>query len=117
LTNLEAENSPVGANGLIFLPYLLGERSPRWNPRARGVFIGLTIRQTRADMIRTVSEVVTINLRVILDGFRSHGAQIEAMRLIGGARGGFWNRMLANYVVSRCTGWPYLTRLLQWVQR
>lgn len=97
LMNVEAENSPVGANGLIFLPYLLGERSPRWNPRARGAFIGLTIRHTRADMIRAVLEGVTMNLRVILDAFRSQGAQIKAMRLIGGgARGGFWNRMMAN---------------------
>jgi xylulokinase len=85
LMNLEAENSPVGANGLIFLPYPLGERSPRWSPRARGAFIGLIIRHTRADMIRAVLEGVTMNLRVILDGFRLQGAQIEAMRLIGGA--------------------------------
>jgi xylulokinase len=97
LMNLEAENSPVGASGLIFLPYLLGERSPRWNPRARGAFIGLTIRHTRADMIRAVLEGVTMNLRVILDAFRSQGAQIEAMRLIGGgARGRFWNRIMAD---------------------
>ncbi|NVL92303.1 MAG: hypothetical protein HWN71_04615 [Desulfobacterales bacterium] len=95
--NVEAENSPVGANGLIFLPYLLGERSPRWNPQARGAFIGLTIRHTRADMIRAALEGVTMNLRVILDAFRSQDTQIEAMRLIGGgARGRFWNQMMAN---------------------
>jgi len=97
LMNLEAENSPVAANGLIFLPYLLGERSPRWNPRARGAFIGLTIRHTRADMVRAVLEGVTMNLRVILDAFKSQGAQVEAMRLIGGgARGRFWNQMMAD---------------------
>ena len=97
LMNVEAENSPVGANGLIFLPYLLGERSPRWNPQARGAFIGLTIRHTRADMIRAALEGVTMNLRVILDAFRSQDTQIEAMRLIGGgARGRFWNQMMAN---------------------
>ncbi|MDX1521091.1 MAG: FGGY-family carbohydrate kinase, partial [Anaerolineae bacterium] len=56
LMNLGAETSPPGANGLIFLPYLLGERSPRWNTRARGAFVGLTIRHTRADMIRAVLE-------------------------------------------------------------
>ncbi|MBC8445713.1 MAG: xylulokinase [Chloroflexi bacterium] len=97
LMNVQAENSPAGANGLIFLPYLLGERSPRWNPRARGAFIGLTIRHTRADMIRAVLEGITMNLRVILDAFRAQGAQIDAMRLIGGgARGRFWNRMMAD---------------------
>jgi len=97
LMNLEAESAPPGANGLIFLPYLLGERSPRWNPRARGAFIGLTIRHTRADMIRAVLEGVTMNLRVILDAFRAQGAPIEAMRLIGGgARGRLWNHLMAD---------------------
>jgi xylulokinase len=97
LMNLVAENSPAGANGLIFLPYLMGERSPRWNPRARGAFLGLTIRHTQADMIRAVLEGVTMNLRVILDAFRSQGAQIDAMRLIGGgARGRYWNQMMAD---------------------
>jgi xylulokinase len=97
LINLSAEKSPVGANGLIYLPYLLGERSPRWNPRARGAFIGLTIRHTRPDMMRSVLEGVTLNLRVILDAFTKQGAKIEAMRVIGGgARGRFWNRMMAD---------------------
>jgi xylulokinase len=97
LMNLSAAKSPVGANGLIFLPYLLGERSPRWNPRARGAFIGLTIRHTQADMVRAVLEGVTMNLRVILDAFRAQGTQIDGMRLIGGgARGRFWNQMMAD---------------------
>ena len=97
LMNIEAQDSPAGANGLLYLPYLMGERSPRWNPRARGAFLGLTIRHTRTDMIRAVLEGVTMNLRVILDAFRSQGAQIEAMRLIGGgARGRFWNQMMAD---------------------
>lgn len=97
IINLNAEKSPVGANGLIYLPYLLGERSPRWNPRARGAFIGLTIRHTRADMVRSVLEGVTMNLRVILDAFTKQGAKIEAMRVIGGgSRGRFWNRVMAD---------------------
>jgi len=97
LMNQVAGSSPPGANGLIFLPYLMGERSPRWNPHARGAFLGLTIRHTRADMIRAVLEGVTLNMRIILDAFRAQGAQIEAMRVIGGgARGRFWNRILAD---------------------
>jgi xylulokinase len=97
LMNLKAESAPVGANSLFYLPYLLGERSPRWNPRARGAFIGLTIRHTRADMLRAVLEGITYNLRVILDAFRRQGAGIEAMRVIGGgARGRFWNRIMAD---------------------
>jgi xylulokinase len=97
LMNLTAAKSPAGANDLVFLPYLLGERSPRWNPRARGAFIGLTIRHTQADMVRAVLEGVTMNLRVILDAFRAQGTRIDAMRLIGGgARGRFWNQMMAD---------------------
>ncbi len=97
LMNLGAEKSAPGANGLVFLPYLLGERSPRWNPRARGAFIGLTIRHTRADMVRAVLEGVTMNLRVIMDAFTAQGARIDAMRVIGGgARSRYWNQMMAN---------------------
>lgn len=97
LMNLSAESSPPGANGLIYLPYLLGERSPRWNPDARGAFIGLTVRHTHADMLRAVLEGVTMNLRVILDAYRDQGARIDAMRVIGGgARGRFWNRLMAD---------------------
>jgi xylulokinase len=97
IINLGAEKSPVGANGLIYLPYLMGERSPRWNPRARGAFIGLTIRHTRSDMVRAVLEGITFNLRVILEAFTRQGAQIDAMRVIGGgARGRFWNHIMAD---------------------
>jgi len=97
LMNISAGKSPAGANGLIFLPYLLGERSPRWNPRARGAFVGLTVRHTRADMVRAVLEGITMNLRVILDAFTTQGAQINDMRVIGGgARGRFWNQMMAD---------------------
>jgi xylulokinase len=97
LMNLEAETSPPGAKGLIFLPYLMGERSPRWNPNARGAFVGLTIRHKRADMMRAVLEGVTLNLRIILDAFTAQGASIEAMRIIGGgARGRFWNQLMAD---------------------
>ncbi|MBN1965250.1 MAG: FGGY-family carbohydrate kinase, partial [Anaerolineae bacterium] len=97
LMNIRAQQSPPGANGLIFLPYLLGERSPRWNPRARGAFVGLTVRHTHADIVRAVLEGITMNLRVILEAFTSQGAQIDAMRVIGGgARGRFWNQVMAD---------------------
>ena len=97
LLNMRAESSPPGAKGLVFLPYLLGERSPRWNPKARGAFVGLTVRHSRADMVRAVVEGVTFNLRVILDAFRGQGADIDAIRVIGGgASGRFWNQMMAD---------------------
>jgi len=97
LINLEIEQVPPGAEGLFFLPYLMGERSPRWNPLARGAFVGLTIRHTRAHLYRAVLEGVSMNLRVILDAFRAQGTAIEAMRLIGGgASGRIWNQIMAD---------------------
>lgn len=97
LMNAQAAQSPPGANGLLYLPYLMGERSPHWNPKARGGFIGLTIRHTRADIIRAVLEGVTMNLFSILEAFTAQGARVEAMRLIGGgAKGRLWNQIMAD---------------------
>ena len=97
LINLQIGQIAPGAEGLFFLPYLMGERSPRWNPHARGAFVGLTIRHSRAHIYRAVLEGVTLNLRVILDAFRAQGTEIEAMRLIGGgARGHIWNQIMAD---------------------
>lgn len=97
LMNLQAEQSPPGANGLLFLPYLLGERSPRWNPKARGAFLGLTMKHNRADIVRATLEGITLNLRVILEAFEDQGASIEAMRVIGGgARGRLWRQIIAD---------------------
>jgi xylulokinase len=95
--NATAAGSPVGAKGLLFLPYLLGERSPRWNPNARGALVGLTVRHNRADLIRAVLEGITLNLGMILQAFTAQGVAIEAMRVIGGgAKGRFWNQMMAD---------------------
>jgi xylulokinase len=97
LMNLQAEQSRPGANGLVFFPYLLGERSPRWNPNARGVYFGLSMSHTRADIIRATLEGITLNLKVILDAFLQQGAPIQAMRAIGGgANGRTWRQMMAD---------------------
>ena len=97
LMNQMASKSPPGAKGLIFLPYLMGERSPHWNPSARGVFLGLTLTHDRADMIRAVLEGVSLNLRIILDAFIRQGVEIPTIRVIGGgAKGAFWMQILAD---------------------
>ncbi|MFC2015349.1 xylulokinase [Chloroflexota bacterium] len=86
-----------GAGGLLFLPHLIGERSPHWNPRARGVFAGLAMAHGRAEMVRAVLEGVAFNLKLILDAFLEQGIQIQAMRLIGGgARSPLWRQILAD---------------------
>jgi xylulokinase len=97
--NLEtaAARVPPGANGLLFLPHLIGERSPHWNPLARGVFAGLTMSHGRAEMARAVFEGVALNLKMILEAFLEQGAAIEAVRLIGGgARSPLWRQILAD---------------------
>jgi xylulokinase len=97
LMNLQAEQSKPGANGLLFFPYLLGERAPRWNPDARAVYFGLSMSHTRADIIRATLEGITLNLKVILDAMCQQGAHIEAMRVIGGgASGRTWRQIMAD---------------------
>ncbi len=95
--NALAASAPPGARGLVYLPYLLGERSPRWNPNARGAFVGLTIRHGRAELVRAVLEGVTMNLRVILEALTRQGVAVASVRVIGGgAAGRFWNQLMAD---------------------
>jgi len=96
LMNREIEKSPPGANGVIFLPYLLGERTPRWNPDAKGAFIGLTLEHTRADILRAVMEGITLNLSIILDIFRTQIPVPEITVIGGGAKGEVWRRIMAD---------------------
>jgi xylulokinase len=93
----EAAQSPPGCRGLLFLPYLMGERSPHWNPLARGVFVGLTLSHGRAEMLRAVLEGVSFNLRIILEAFTRQGITVPVMRLIGGgAKGALWRQIHAD---------------------
>jgi xylulokinase len=92
-----ASSTPAGAGGVLCLPYLLGERSPHWNPQARGAFVGLSMAHGRGEMIRAVLEGVAFNMRWILDVLRSEGIAIESMRVIGGgARSPLWRQILAD---------------------
>lgn len=86
-----------GADGLLFLPYLLGERSPHWNPLARGAFVGLAMSDSAAQMARAALEGVAFNLRHILDALRGQGLPVQAMRLIGGgSKSAVWRQILAD---------------------
>jgi xylulokinase len=93
----QAAAVPAGASGIFFLPYLLGERSPHWNPLARAAFVGLAMPHGRAELTRAVLEGVALNLRWILDALRAQGVQVGALRLIGGgARSALWRQILAD---------------------
>jgi len=97
LMNILAEAAPPGANDLLFLPYLAGERAPRWNPDARANFIGLTIRHTRADMLRAVLEGVAYNMRLILDILNAQSGAIDSIRVIGGGSSArLWAQIMAD---------------------
>jgi len=88
-------DSPPGANGLIYLPYLLGERSPRWDIEARGAFVGLSATTRREDMARAVAEGVGLNLRIIIDCLGiSPDAAITMIG--GGAESDVWMGVLAD---------------------
>jgi xylulokinase len=88
---------PPGGHGLLFLPYLMGERTPHWNPQARGAFVGLTMPDDRGTLARAVLEGVALHLSLILDILRSQGAQVETIRLIGGgSRSAVWRQILAD---------------------
>jgi len=97
IMNRRAAESIPGAHGLLFLPYLQGERSPHWNPKARGGFVGLQVTHTRADLIRATLEGISMNLRTILQSFLDANAHIDEVILIGGgAKGALWRQILAD---------------------
>ena len=92
-----ASSIPPGSEGLVFLPYLSGERTPHLDPRARGVFFGLTAHHTLAHMTRAVMEGVVFSLRDSLEALRSRDVPIEQVRVTGGgARVAMWRRLQAD---------------------
>lgn len=95
--NREVSKSAAGAGKLLFLPYLMGERSPRWNAKARGDFVGLTMAHSRGDILRAVMEGVGYNLNIILESFKRSGSRMDELILIGGgARNESWQSILCD---------------------
>lgn len=93
----EAAKAPPGSDGLIFLPYLSGERTPYPDPYARGSFIGLTVRHSKSHMVRAVLEGVAYSLRDCLELTKSLGLEIKEVRVSGGgARSVLWRQILAD---------------------
>ena len=104
----EAEDAPKASRNLLFLPYLMGERSPYYDTAARGVFLGLTMIHGRGEMIRAVLEGVAFNLRVILEAFQEQGIDPPELRIIGGgAKSRLWRQILAD-ILGRMIVYPAL---------
>jgi xylulokinase len=102
LLTAQAASVPAGSEGLIFLPYLSGERTPHPDPNARGVFFGLSLRHTRAHMTRSVLEGVSYGLRDAVELMRNLGISTsEVVASGGGARSALWRQMLADVFDSR----------------
>lgn len=101
LLTAQAGSAPAGCEGLIFLPYLSGERTPYPDPDARGVFFGLTLRHGKPHMVRAVLEGVSYGLRDSLELMRDLGIRLEQVRVSGGgARSALWRQILADVFSS-----------------
>jgi xylulokinase len=97
LITREAETVPAGSEGLLFLPYLTGERTPHPDPYARGAFVGLTVRHTKAHMARAVLEGVAFGLRDSLEILKAMNISIGNVRVGGGgARSPLWRQIQAD---------------------
>jgi xylulokinase len=93
----EASRAEPGCRGLIFLPYLAGERTPHGDPNARGVFFGLTLHHGKPHMIRAVMEGVAFGMRDSLEIIKELGVEIGEIRALGGgARSDLWRQIQAD---------------------
>ena len=98
----EAAGAPAGSQGLYWLPYLMGERTPHLDATARGGWIGLTASHRRADIIRSLLEGVSYSQKDCLDIIERMGVEVESIRVSGGgARSAFWRQMLADVFGKR----------------
>lgn len=92
-----ASRVPAGSQGLLFHPYLAGERAPLWNPELRGSFFGLAMHHRKEHMIRAVLEGVVMNLHTILPALEASIGRTQVIKATGGfARSEIWRQMLAD---------------------
>ncbi|RDC65307.1 gluconokinase [Adhaeribacter pallidiroseus] len=93
----KAATIPAGSDGLLFLPYLLGERAPIWDADARGVYFGLNVTHTRAHMLRALLEGVLFGLYSVANALMQVTGPIDVIYANGGfAKGDFWVQMLSD---------------------
>ena len=96
LINGEIESCEKGADGVIFLPYLMGERAPRWNPDATGAFFGLKESTTKEQMLRSVLEGIVMNLGICFDILQREVPISEILLIGGAARSHAWQTTAAD---------------------
>ncbi|OZG74170.1 hypothetical protein BTA51_03885 [Hahella sp. CCB-MM4] len=106
LMELQAAKTPAGADGLIFLPYLMGERSPVWDAKASGAYVGLTLSHTKSHLYRAVLEGVSFALRHNMECGAKGAASLDPELIVvgGAAHSDLWMQIIADI-----TGYPILT--------
>lgn len=103
IIDAEAEKSPIGANGLLMLPHLVGAGAPYWNPYAKGVLFGLSLGHERKDLYRAVLEGVAYDVKRNIDVFREMGIVPSELRLTGGgSRSNLWNQIYSDVLNVTC---------------
>lgn len=99
----EAQKSPIGANGLILVPHLIGAGAPHWNPYAKGMLYGLSLGHQRRDLYRAVLEGVAIEVKKNIQVFKELGIEPKELLLTGGgSRSDFWNQIYADVLGITC---------------
>jgi len=92
-----AREAPIGSNGVFFVPYMMGERTPHWDENTKGGFIGLTLYHKKSDLFRSVYEGVAFALKNVLDVFEENGLKVKTLTLLGGgAKSRLWNEIMCN---------------------
>ncbi|MBS7660241.1 FGGY-family carbohydrate kinase [Candidatus Bathyarchaeota archaeon] len=114
LLDREAERIPPGSDGLIVLPYFMGERTPIWDPMARGLIFGLTLYHTRAHIFKAILESTGYALRQHMEIARELGVEVRRIVAVnGGARSRLWRQIVSDILempqqyISKATGAPY----------
>jgi len=104
LMDQEAEKVAAGCNGLIYLPYMMGERTPHLDPNARGVFFGLSAKHEKQDMLRSIMEGVVYSLKDCLEIIKGMGVDVTEVRASGGGgKSELWRQMQADVFGSEIT--------------
>lgn len=97
LMDRQAADTPAGAQGLLFHPYLQGERTPHWDPQLRADFLGMTFAHDRRHFVRALYEGIAFSLRDVLGALRSQGLDMSEARIIGGgSRSATWRQIVTD---------------------
>jgi D-xylulose kinase len=103
LMTSQAEESPMGANGLVLIPHLVGAGSPHWNPHAKGILFGLALGHQRKDIYRAVLEGVAFEIRKNMEVFKEIGITPKELKLTGGgSRSDLWNQIFTDVLGIAC---------------